>query len=111
MEKLLGNCDGYQVLFEMDPGLMHWAGHDAFEFARYVMELDCDLVAEVSSEDRRLIKIDDLDNLEQLIRDLLSGSRQGEIYTNLLVSRNMALSERSHVLHDHAWVHKSRASS
>lgn len=86
MEESLKSAKSYLIIFEFCPKFMSTCGYCPYEFARYLMNLDNDFLAEIDSENNKLLKINSLVEFEALIKRLLLAG-PGDFITNILVRR------------------------
>lgn len=91
LKETLRSAPGYQVFFEFHPQAMQDLGHDPLAFARDLVDLQPDLIAEIDHHANTVKRIHGAPDFERLAQECLNPKKPWSDYTNIFVSKGLVI--------------------
>jgi len=93
LAETLKSAKGYQIFFEFHPQALQDLGHDPLTFSRSILDLQPDLIAEINHHEKVVKRVLGMLGFEQLVNDCLNPTKMWSDYTNIFISKRLALPE------------------
>jgi FkbM family methyltransferase len=93
LTETLKSAHGYQIFFEFHPQALQDLGHDALTLSSTILDLQPDLIAEIDHHEKTVKRVSGMPGFERLVNDCMNPTKMWSDYTNIFISKNMALPE------------------